>query len=194
MIPWRPSLFISESLRTHAVEQQQQQQVVAGHTDDARGVADVWRCSVCTYDNAVDLQSCDICGVARHNPADFLPTSKNASGMKNTLQFPHLQFLVVMNLNLLAWWLLATLSSAHVSGSSTWAGVSWFTGLWFRGLPKASLSLCVYLHNECCDNKYLWVCGLRSNFCKLLWGFSSSEILLALILCQEVFSRVVLSK
>jgi rubrerythrin len=89
----------SESLRTHAVEQQQQQQqVVAGHTDDARGVVDVWRCSVCTYDNAVDLQSCDICGVARHNPADFLPTSKKASGTKNTLQF-----LVVMNLNLLAW-------------------------------------------------------------------------------------------
>lgn len=85
------------------MEQQQQQQVVAGHTDDARVVADVWRCSVCTYDNAVDLQSCDICGVARHNPADFLPTSKKFSGTKNTLQFPHLQFPVVMNLNLLAW-------------------------------------------------------------------------------------------
>lgn len=63
-----------------------------------------------------------------------------------------------------------------------------------RIAQSLSLSLCVYLHNECCDNKYLWVCGLRSNFCKLLWGFSSSEILLALILCPEVFSGVVLSK
>ncbi|CAM6034630.1 unnamed protein product [Sphagnum compactum] len=50
-----------------------------GDDQEATSTSDVWRCSVCTYDNAVDLQSCDICGVARHNPADFLPTSKKAS-------------------------------------------------------------------------------------------------------------------
>jgi hypothetical protein len=105
-------------------QQQQQQQVVAGHTDDARGVVDVWRCSVCTYDNAVDLQSCDICGVARHNPADFLPTSKKASGTKKHTSIPGCdepQFaclVIVGN---------SVFSSCQWKQHLSW--MSWFTGL-----------------------------------------------------------------
>jgi hypothetical protein len=90
------------------------------------------------------------------------------------------------------WQLCLQLMSVEAAFELEWAGSQDFDS---TDCPKPlSLSLCVYLHNECCDNKYLWVCGLRSNFCKLLWGFSSSEILLALILCPEVFSGVVLSK
>jgi hypothetical protein len=89
------------------------------------------------------------------------------------------------------WQLCLQLMSVEAALELEWAGSQDFDSM---DCPKP-LSLSVfYLHNECCDNKYLWVCGLRSIFCKLLRGFSSFEILLALILCQEVFSRVVLSK